>query len=624
MMLMILAGCKKTDSTVGLDEKKQSLKSLLESSLDFMQKEAFTEAYDYLDSAKVISLEMEDSIGLSSVLNNYGLLNYKLGDYQNGLAFYRRSLEIDRQIGDSARIGRRLKNVGICYRQLGLYQRALDSYLESLGIAEVRVDSSEIASVNNSIGNLYNILDEFNRAEEHFRKSLIIWGDLADRNRSLIAKNNLANALLGQGLVSEAINIYEQVLVEKVKIGNRASVSISLNNLGEAYSRANLLSKARGAFVRSLDIRSSLGDSKGMAIVLNNLAELDLKEGNLESSKINIFRALSVSEELPSNEVELNSLRILKRVQRLDKNYFDALITDDRIDSINNRLFQVEKIEVLDRLNDYEKNLLQTQKDKALYEVNFQAQLNDQQRIVIRIIAFGLVIAAILIAFIIKGRLQQKKQNNELVDKNKTIQELNEKLEILLNDMKHRKSNDFNRLLGMVDLIVLKNPALKELLTPLNNVITTTYDLDDFLESDTRAVKLNFFDHLKALISRLEEKYDTKNRDIRVILECDEIVTNTKTATALSYVICELFTNSIKHASNHTNELLININLSVFQNEVLFRYRDNGEASDVEKKLELSNGFGWSILKKFIQSIGGQLEFARSNDQSVFSFKFEN
>ena len=453
LVSIILIGCGTQSGSIDkYVEERQRLTQLLDVSVRSIDQELFDKATLYLDSAKILALDINDSLSLSSVLNNYGQVFQKQGKFQEGLFYYQQALEIDQNLADSSRIGRRLKNIGICYRQLGLYETSLDYNLRSLTIAKGLNDSMEVASVNNSIGNLHNILENYDLAYGHFSTALAIWEQLKDERRSSIAKNNLGNSLLGQDSVKQAIVMYQEVLIQKEKVGNQSSLAITLNNLGEAYLRSGEFSDAKEVLDRAYSIRTSLNENKRTAIVLNNLAKLAFEQNNFQSAKTYISWSLGHLEGLPPSEVALNALDILKSILEREGELSRAMSIDDQIDQLQEQLFRDEKLLVVNRLNAYERNLLESEKEEAERESLLQEQLNDQQRLVIIIVLFGLLIAIILGIVIFRGRERERQQNSVLDKKNKELDQKNEVIASINQQNFHFVKNALTEVVSMLHL----------------------------------------------------------------------------------------------------------------------------------------------------------------------------
>lgn len=645
-LFILIIGCEPiTSSTSEYKAGRERLNQLLDSSMLYIDSEKYHKASLYLDTAEILATKYNDSLSLSSVWNNYGEIYELRGEFLEGLSFYEKSLEIDQSLNDSSRIGRRLKNIGICYRQLGLHEKSLTAFLESLTIFNNQSNFHEISSIENAIGNLYNTLKEFEKSKIHLERARQLWTEIKDFRRASIAENNLANALLGQDSVLKAIDLYQIVLRKKRNLGHQYSISITLNNLGEAFIKNDQIEEAQKSFEEALQIRELMNNSKGAATVLNNLAALFLIQDDIQKAENFILKAISVFMEFPLNEEFVKTLSIQKAIQIRKAEFKKAFITDHQLDSLRIVVFENEKVNTINLMSVYERDVSDSKRIRAEQESRLKSRLNQQQKNIIGIITGGLLLSIILLYIIHKSREREKRQNallnkkNEeivglnirqqeqntlLEEKKKEVEELNAELKTLLDDSYHRKRNDFNRLLSIIEYIADKIPEVKELLGPVNHVITTTFDLDDFLEVDDSMVTVNLSDHLKALLSRLQKKHDMATLGLQVEINCEPVALDTKTVIGLSYIICELFNNTMKYGIPNNQTPRIILNLKRQGPKLCLEYTDNGDDPDIESKIRNSTGMGWGILNKFAKSINATIVCERSRGLTIFSFKIEN
>ena len=78
-------------------------------------------------------------------------------------------------------------------------------------------------------------------------------------------------------------------------------------------------------------------------------------------------------------------------------------------------------------------------------------------------------------------------------------------------------------------------------------------------------------------------------------------------------VICELITNTIKHAS----ATLINIDLYDEHKELVLEYHDNGKGFEVSETLSMQKGMGYANIQSRIKSLNGVFQIFSSLNEGV-------
>ena len=101
--------------------------------------------------------------------NNFGVLKYLAGNYNEALECYFKGLKYSKSNPIIHSI--LLDNIGMVYQELRDYDKARIYYLETLISKKERRDSIRFANTYNSIGIIYNSLHQFEIAKLYFDTS---------------------------------------------------------------------------------------------------------------------------------------------------------------------------------------------------------------------------------------------------------------------------------------------------------------------------------------------------------------------------------------------------------------------------------------------------------------------
>ncbi|NJN60112.1 MAG: tetratricopeptide repeat protein [Leptolyngbyaceae cyanobacterium SL_5_9] len=201
---------------------------------------------------------LEQRQDYAAVCNNLGGAYDSLGQYQQTIDFYRRSSEIQRQIGDRKGEANSLNNLGGAYYSLGQYQQAIEFLQQSLEIMRQISDRKGEASSLGNLGNAYYLLGQYQQAIEFLQQSLEIMRQISDRMGEALSLSGLGNAYGSFGQDQQAIAFHQQSLEINRQIGNRNGEAISLWNLGCLYQRRGRIRKGHKCKVAAVKTWQSL------------------------------------------------------------------------------------------------------------------------------------------------------------------------------------------------------------------------------------------------------------------------------------------------------------------------------------------------------------------------------
>ena len=210
-----------------------------------------------------------DTIDAANCENLIGATYSDKSEYDKAIEHYQKSLAIKRKkLGpDHPSVASTLNNIGIVYNNKGEYDKAIEYYQRSLAIRRRKLgdDHPNVASSISSIGNVYSNKSEYDKAIEYYQKSLAIrLKKLGDDHPSVASSLlNIGNLYNRSGNYDKAVEYYEQALAAyRKKLGNdHPSAALALGNIGWAYLYKKEYVKAIENYRESLEIyRRKLGN----------------------------------------------------------------------------------------------------------------------------------------------------------------------------------------------------------------------------------------------------------------------------------------------------------------------------------------------------------------------------
>ncbi|CAF4211347.1 unnamed protein product [Rotaria sordida] len=192
-----------------------------------------------------------------------GMIKDDLGEYNEAIKFYQKSLDIKEKTLPPNDIGLAwpYNNIGLVYYNMGEYSKALSSHERSLEIKKIALPPNhpDFAASYNNIGLVYKDMGEYSKALTYYEKDLEISLKALPPNHPDLASsyNNIGAVYYNMGEYSKALSSHERSLeIKKIALPlNHPSLAASYNNIGNVYYNMGEYSKALSSHERSLEIR---------------------------------------------------------------------------------------------------------------------------------------------------------------------------------------------------------------------------------------------------------------------------------------------------------------------------------------------------------------------------------
>ena len=145
----------------------------------------FYEAIGHLQEAKGIYQTLGNLMRVANCCNNLGLIYWHLGEFDQSLQLFFRSLKLLEPLESTDKTLRSkshtLNNIGLIYKEQAEYQVSLKYYQESLLLKKKQGHLRGVASSYLNIGDNYTLLEEFENAEKHYTLALELAKETGDQ-----------------------------------------------------------------------------------------------------------------------------------------------------------------------------------------------------------------------------------------------------------------------------------------------------------------------------------------------------------------------------------------------------------------------------------------------------------
>ncbi len=588
------------------------------------------------------SLEIRRTLDLqqdvSSSLRGIGITYKLLGQFDKSLDYLQRSLEIEISINNKSGIAECLNHIGIIDGLRGNYASALDSYFQALDIQEEISDKSGLAYTHQNIGVIYYQQGDYSKTLDSYNESLRLREEIGETRGIAQLTFNMGVVYHDQNMYEEALEYYLEGLKMKAILGDRRGVADGYLNIGKLFADQDLYSEAVENQQVSLKIAREINSNWGK---VNALVALGTSYFRLEQyirSRNNLLEGIELAKEAKLVESLREAAGVLSMVEKELGDYraaYEAQLLYQQIsDSLSN---EVVTKEITRLATEYEFNQVKdsiqfaNEREKLILDQKIRAQRNTQWISITTVIVLVIVIAILYRYYRLKqtSNLQLAQKNQEIQENNELLTSLNTEKNNLIGIVAHDLKNPLSNIIGAVNLIDTLEPGeeepelidvIRDSSARMLNMITEILNVES-IEENIKEVHVKAHDISSSthdVCDQLAGKASAKQISIKRSIEKNLL--GMVDPLFFSQVVENLISNAIKFSPNGKE---IDIHLSNKQNKMLLEVKDEGPGiteSDMKRLFyrfqrlsakptgqESSTGLGLSIVKQFVDKMGGRV-----------------
>ena len=223
----------------------------------------------------------------ATIYNQLGLLYQEKCDYETALEQYEKALEIFSPYPklDKCILSTVYDNIATVYGYLGQFDQALIYYKKTLDVKEEIDDNLSLGICYSNIAVIYHQLGDYENATANHRKSLETLNSLPSYHPSLAgAYGNLGSTFRSINDSEKALEMYKKKLDIELKTltPNHPSLASSYNNIGVIYKEKEDYILALKMYQSALDVCSMalIPDHVNIAMTYNNMANIYNETGD--------------------------------------------------------------------------------------------------------------------------------------------------------------------------------------------------------------------------------------------------------------------------------------------------------------------------------------------------------
>lgn len=597
----------------------------------YSQLDDLSNALTYNFEMLAINRESNDSTKIAVNLNSIGSLYKRLKDYPKSLVYYTDALEFNQQMNINGRFDNSIVsnflNIGIIQISLGDYRSSEINFNNALNIKKKRGTPVEIAVIENYLASINFRMGKYREAKNHTIKAIELLK--SSENKRMLATNYKRLSDINQqlGEYQSALKNYEQYSILKDSILYRDQL-IQEQEKYKQYVIGNTEKESKLEIIdyemKALSLKNEEAENKRekqeiqLRLTAQELQNASLKNQQLEGEQQ--LQALKLDQKQLETESKNQEIILLEQKRDLQ----EAELKNNAILERE----QLKEIELQKRNLELQNSALEGSKSR--------------QRFLMGIVGlFSTIIILIIIGFRIKQNsnnrltIQNKEitsQKEQIEEVNTELVELNEEKNNLIDIVAHDLKSPLNQILGFLNIIKLSStemkgevgefiPKIDQTAQQLKKMVTKILNVSAIeskkINVNREEVDLTYL--LEECVIGFEELAKKKNITIKKLIK----VGNAKSDLDAGYVF-EVFTNLLSNAIKYSPlGRTVTVSLAQVGNNNRLEFIDEGEGirlADMDKlfkkyhKLssrptagEDSTGLGLSIVKKYVEEMGGKV-----------------
>jgi two-component sensor histidine kinase len=544
-------------------------------------------------------VDRKDTVHLRQYTADLGYVFFHLGKFQNSIAKYEEALNFTKAQSDHNRTSSFLRSIGLNYQYLGLYGLAIEGYQEALyylGLSES--NPAKEAALYNSMGNLYRKTQNEVKSLQLLHQSLQIYKHLGDTSAIADIMNNLGANYEHFNNLDSSLYYFQGVLnLVQLDINSPISAtqnrSATINNIGVVLLKQGKLKEAFPYLKKAYQIHQITEDQQGLAISFNNLGDYWFKKGNVSLASSFLDSAFMMLQETKDKNLLLDNLNLRFQLLESSNQYKAALATYKTLDSLNNQLFQDEKLKVEEISNIYLLREKEFENQKISQEAElFALQSSKFQQTSLFLALLGIILTLFL--FLVFRNLNRQKRLTQIIGaKNETIS-------LQQTELRHRTANNIMRLQSIIKEIARKvnDDTVRHEMLRSSQLLYSASSLERYLYSidiqDEKEVPLQEF--INGLVQQHRDMLDKENRAVEIeYIQSAEIILPVASVIPISMILTEWIYNSLKYAFEGISQPKITIAIYIKGENITIDYQDNG----IGIKPSASRGTGSHLIERF-------------------------
>ena len=553
----------------------------------------------------------------------------------------------------------------------GDYIKSLEYLLAALSTYVQSADTLQMADVYNNLGNVYSFNDNSLEAKRYYIIAGNMYADLNNIKKSAGIQNNVGTLFLGKGEPDSALYYLNSSMLSNLEVKNEDGLSTNYINIGYAYADKRDFAQAISFYNKSLEIAVRTGQKSDELTAHLNIGDSYMNLKQYDSARAYVSYGINEAEEQGQKFSQYIGYYTMGEINEQEEKFEQALSWYKKAEVINTELNNPATQTALINLQTSQLEKAQQNELERITLLSEEKLKSERLKNLLLLVLAASVLLLLLgtsyfmlkrhktalrISIQNKRIIQQKDKiyeqardisivNETLKDRNIRLRKLNDEKNHLMDVVAHDLKSPLNQINGLASVIKLDESNLTEnqrecldniyvasdrLSQMINKILNT-----EVIETSSSNVSLEKID-VKVLADETINNFTAlaENKNIKISKHFDKgkaIISADR--QYLQQVFDNLLSNAIKFSPHGK---AIDLNIKSANGSVIAEFNDNGPGLTKEDKNSLfkeyamlsakptgnetSNGLGLSIVKKYVDTMGGEV-WCESEAGAGASFK---
>jgi signal transduction histidine kinase len=545
----------------------------------------------FYEKALQLSKEAKLDMLIAGTYYGMGMNYYGRSEYLHSLAQYQQALDIYSRLDNKGAMAATYSAMGNVYYDQGYYTKAIQLHIDALTINQELNNQAGVASNYSNIANVYVVQENYEKALDYQTKSLHMHDTIGN-------KINMATNLYNIGLIYDKMDRYDEAMEAQFRslalakeTQDQATAIFCYKHLGDLYSVKCLIPEAIEHYEKAISLSTEIGDKTNWSRSLIGLGTIQKSIPKPGPARKNIEEGLSIARQVGIKDAIRDGYYQLMLIDSMSGRYRDALANyklyslynDSLIVESNHKLTHEIQARYEMEKKDHEIALLNQKSTIQHLEINKQRDLKN-------LLIGGMALSAILFLFIYHYYITRQKLKLQVL-RNKIASDLHDEVGSTLSSisifsqMAKHQSKDITPLLDSI------GESSRQMLDAMADIVWTIKPENDQFEKIILRMRSFAYELLGA--KNIEFEFMAED-DISLLKLPMDVRKN------LYLIFKEATNNLVKYAEANKATFTIREEKKVLSMLI----RDNGKGFDINRSTE---GNGIKNMRKRAEEIGGRL-----------------
>ena len=266
-----------------LQDRQGRSVALLQMGLANLQQGKLPEMRQYLEESLLAAQQSGYLKGQGDAYNFLGTYFWEEGMFDQALKYYTKALEIRTGLDDRIGMSKSINNLGLVQRKIGNYDKALESFRRSLDLKE----NADATGRCNTLVNLAVTLLEmknYEQALQTLEQARRVGVEAGYVQGQAFALRSMGDVQLERNFLPEALVHYAQAMQLYEQAGYSKGLAFSLYGAGRTYEGLGNNQAAMEHLLRALRLAEQIEQKKLMADIYYHAAQVSKAEHNNQAA----------------------------------------------------------------------------------------------------------------------------------------------------------------------------------------------------------------------------------------------------------------------------------------------------------------------------------------------------